>query len=236
LPPPEAATTEVDLGRRRWIGAAAAGLVAAPLLRASDAVEPRPNPKRIRPPGALDEEEFLSRCLKCGACMKVCPTGGLQPSLGESGFEGLWTPVLVPRIGACELACNLCGQVCPTGAIRRFTLAEKQGSPPEVEPIKIGSAGFDKGRCLPWAYDTECIVCEEVCPTAQKAIYFKLETVTVRDGSAKVLKRPYVDLARCVGCGTCEARCPVFDQAAVRVNSVGETRSLKNRIMLGGRV
>ena len=70
----------------------------------------------------------------------------------------------------------------------------------------------------------------------QKAIYFKLETVTLRDGSQKVLKRPYVDLGLCVGCGTCEARCPVFDQAGVRVSSVGETRSAQNRIMLGGRV
>jgi formate hydrogenlyase subunit 6/NADH:ubiquinone oxidoreductase subunit I len=144
--------------------------------------------------------------------------------------------VLVPRIGSCELACNLCSQVCPTGAIHPFTLADKVGNPPEIEPIKIGSAAFDKARCLPWAYDTECIVCEEVCPTAQKAIYFKLETVTLRDGSPKVLKRPFVDLGRCVGCGTCEARCPVFDSAGVRINSVGETRSAKNRIMLGGRV
>lgn len=236
LPGPEAATSEIDLGRRRWIGALAAGVAAAPLLRASASVEPRPDPRRIRPPGAADEDEFLSRCLKCGACMKACPTGGLQPALTEAGLEGLWTPVLVPRIGSCELDCNLCSRVCPTGAIRAITLAERHGNPPEVEPIKIGSAAFDKGRCLPWAYDTECIVCEEVCPTAQKAIYFKRETVTLRDGSRKVLQRPYVDLVRCVGCGTCEARCPVFDHAGVRVTSVGETRSPKNRIMLGGRI
>jgi polyferredoxin len=237
LPPLQASTGEVDLGRRRWLTAAASGLLAVPLLRASDGVEPRPDPKRIRPPGALEETAFLERCVKCGACMKVCPTGGLQPALAESGLEGLWTPILVPRLGYCEHSCTLCTEVCPTGAIRKLSLPEKLGNPPTVEPVRIGSAAFDKGRCLPWAYDTECIVCEEVCPTAQKAIYFKLETVTRRDGSQKTLKRPFVDLEKCVGCGTCEARCPVYDQAAVRVSSVGESRSPKNRIiMTGGRV
>ncbi|MFH0899972.1 MAG: 4Fe-4S dicluster domain-containing protein, partial [Pseudomonadota bacterium] len=175
-------------------------------------------------------------CVKCGACMKVCPTGGLQPALHEAGVEGLWSPILVPRIGCCEHSCTLCSRVCPTGAIRHLTLAEKVGSPPVPEPVRIGSAAFDRGRCLPWANDTDCIVCEEVCPTTPKAIYFKLETVTLRDGSTRTLKRPYVDLERCTGCGTCEARCPVFDRAAIRVSSVGESRSAKNRVILGDRI
>jgi ferredoxin len=206
-------------------------------MRTSSAFEPRPSPAAIRPPGALAEAEFLERCVKCGACIKVCPTGGLQPALDEAGFEGLWSPVLVPRIGNCEQECVLCGQVCPTGAIRQLTLAEKIGQPPEVEPVRIGSAYFDKGRCLPWAYDRPCIVCEEVCPTSPKAIYFKLETVTLRDGSQRTLERPYVDLDLCTGCGTCEARCPVFDRAGVRVSSVGESRSPVNRLIVtGGRL
>jgi len=237
LPPREASDESFDLARRRWIGAAVSGVVAVPLLRASDGVEPRPDPRRIRPPGALDEPGFLGRCLKCGACMKVCPTGGLQPAFTEAGLEGLWTPILVPRLGYCESGCVLCTTVCPSGAIRPLALEEKQGKPPEIEPVRIGSARFDKGRCLPWAYDTECIVCEEVCPTAKKAIYFKEQAVTARDGSPKTLKQPYVDLTLCTGCGTCEARCPVFDGPAVHVTSVGETRSAKNRIILtGGRV
>jgi len=76
-----------------------------------------------------------------------------------------------------------------------------------------------------------------VCPTSPKAIYFKLETVKARDGSERTLKRPYVDLSLCTGCGICETRCPVFDRAAIRCSSVGETRSPKNRIIMsGGRV
>ena len=231
-PDPNAAP--VDVGRRRWVTAAVGGAAAVPLMRTSAAFEPRPSPKLIRPPGALAEAEFLERCVKCGACIKVCPTGGLQPALDEAGFEGLWSPVLVPRIGNCEQECVLCSQVCPTGAIRKIDITEKIGAPPEIEPVRIGSARFDKGRCLPWAYDRQCIVCEEVCPTSPKAIYFKLVTVILRDGSEETLKRPYIDLDLCTGCGTCESRCPVFDSAGVRVTSVGESRSTKNRLIISG--
>lgn len=238
LPAADTHTTAVGLSRRRWVGAAVSGVVAVPLLRASDGVGPRPSPQRIRPPGAVAEEEFLARCIKCSACMKVCPTGGLQPAMLESGLEGLWTPVLVPRIGHCEQSCVLCSQVCPTAALVPLKVEHRYGLPPATELVRIGSASIDRGRCLPWANDTECIVCEEVCPTSPKAIYFKEERVTPRDGPERVLKRPYVDLDKCIGCGVCEARCPVFDRAAIRTSSVGESRSATNRITLasGGKV
>jgi len=236
LPSGEGTSQTTDLSRRRWIAAAAAGVALVPLTRASAEAEPRPDPRRIRPPGARDEPAFLALCLKCGACMKACPTGGLQPAATEAGLEGLWTPVLVPRIGYCEQACVLCGRVCPTGAIRELAPAEKVGRPPDVEPVRIGLAAIDRGRCLPWASDTECVVCEEVCPTAPKAVYFKLETTTLRDGSTRVLRRPFVDPKLCTGCGVCETRCPVFDRAAVRVTSTGESRSTVNRVILGGRI
>jgi len=232
LPSPDLTTDRIDLGRRRWITAAVAGAASVPLLRASDGVEPRPHPLRVRPPGALDEQEFLARCIKCGACMKVCPTVALQPALHEAGLEGLWSPILMARLGYCEQACTLCGQVCPTGAIRQLSVAEKIGQPPHLQPVRIGTAFIDRGRCLPYAMDTQCIVCEEVCPTAPKSIYFKQVEVAGRDGALRLLKQPYVDPTLCWGCGVCETRCPVFDQAAIRVTSVGESRDPHNRVML----
>jgi ferredoxin len=42
-----------------------------------------------------------------------------------------------------------------------------------------------------------------------------------------------VEASRCVGCGICEHRCPVGEQAAIRVSSVGETRDPLNRMLLG---
>lgn len=235
LPTPDSSVHKpLDIGRRRMVETAAAAALLFPMMRASRAAHSDPDPHTIRPPGSLAEADFLARCVKCAACMRVCPTNVLQPALLESGLEGLWTPILVNRLGWCEQSCVLCGQACPTGAIRRLTVAEKVGRPPFDKPMKLGTAFFDQGRCLPWAMQTECVVCEEVCPTSPKAIWTRDEEVMRRDGKVKRLKRPFVEPALCIGCGSCENHCPVADHAAIRVTSVGETRSKKNRMLLGG--
>jgi len=79
---------------------------------------------------------------------------------------------------------------------------------------------------------TECIVCEEWCPTSPKAIYLQTAEVVDAAGYAKELKQPYLDPARCVGCGACEYACPVQDRPAVYVTAVGESRSRTNQILL----
>ena len=80
---------------------------------------------------------------------------------------------------------------------------------------------------------TPCIVCEEVCPTDPKAIWFDEVDEPVRGSAASVhLKRPRIEPSRCVGCGICENKCPVGEEAAVRVTSVGETRDPLNRMLL----
>src|SRR5208337_3304984 len=65
----------------------------------------------------------------------------------------------------------LCGQVCPTGAIQRISIEEKTGTGPFAKegPIKLGTAFFDRGRCLPWAMETPCGVCEHECPVTDEA-------------------------------------------------------------------
>jgi polyferredoxin len=225
----------VDLDRRRLVETAVATVVLYPLLRSSVSAASTPHPQVIRPPGSIAEEDFLKRCIKCATCMNVCPTNGLQPALLEGGFEALWTPILDNRIGYCAHHCVLCGQVCPTGAIRPISEAEKLGTEPFSEPVKLGTAFFDRGRCLPWAMNTSCIVCEEVCPTSPKAIWFETVEVRDRDGSRHTLKRPQVDPKLCIGCGICENKCPVTDRAAIRVTSVGERRSPGNRMILNRR-
>jgi polyferredoxin len=216
----------LDLGRRRVIVSALTGIVSVPLLRQTPfSKSGYHNPELIRPPGSLEEKEFLKRCVKCGECMKVCITNGLQPTLLEAGFEGIWSPLLIPRIGYCEYRCTLCGQVCPTGAIKKLTL-------PEKSKVKIGLAMIDKGRCLPYAHAIPCIVCEEVCPTPKKAIWLEKAIVRKRDGKEITVQQPRIDLDLCIGCGICETKCPVIDRPAIYVTSIGESRSKKNQLLL----
>ncbi|MBF0263202.1 MAG: 4Fe-4S binding protein [Magnetococcales bacterium] len=222
----------LDLNRRRVVEIALASVVAVPMTKGSLSARSAPLPEVIRPPGSLTEAQFLARCIKCGLCMRVCPTNVLQPALLEAGFEGLWTPILMNAVGYCEHHCVLCGQVCPTAAIRPLTVAEKVGAPPFTQPVRLGTAFFDRGRCLPWAMDIPCIVCEETCPTSPKAIWYESVTVTGRDGRQVALKRPFVQPELCIGCGVCENKCPVTDLAAIRVSSVGESRSRENRMLL----
>jgi polyferredoxin len=229
--PPEAGAIAVPVVRdRRLLLAACAGAVATPFVRLSGGATCNLSPLAIRPPGAVEELEFLKRCVKCGQCMRVCPSNVIQPALIEAGLEGVWTPVLNMRYGACEQNCALCGQVCPTGAIERLTVAQRNGEAPypgRDGPVKVsvGTAFFDRGRCLPWAMDAPCVVCEEVCPVSPKAIFAQEVVVTKRDGSKLTLKQPRVDPALCTGCGACEHACPVKDLPAIRVTAAGETRS-----------
>lgn len=160
------------------------------------------DPPVIRPPAALQEADFIDRCVRCGNCMKVCPTNALHPATLEAGIEGVWTPRVVPEIGYCEYHCTLCGRTCPTGAIPAITETQKH-------VVKIGTAEVDRSICLPWARGEECLVCEEHCPVPEKAI--KL------DSYAGAPARPYVDGYLCVGCGICQNKCPVRPARAIRV-------------------
>ncbi len=159
----------------------------------------------IRPPAALEENEFINRCIRCGNCMKVCPTNGLQPVSFQSGIEGVWTPQLIPEIGYCEYNCTLCGRTCPTGAIRSVSMEAKHDT-------RLGLAAVDRSICIAWAENKQCVVCEEHCPVADKAIKLKKDIVDGRE----VLK-PLVDGDLCVGCGTCQNKCPVRPVRAIRV-------------------
>ena len=163
-----------DLTRRGLVTTLVSGAVTIPVLGISAVTGTNWNPNLVRPPGSLNEEEFLSRCIKCGQCMRICPTNVLHPAGLESGLEGLWTPKLNFRIGTsgCQHTCIACGNLCPTAAIRPITLDERMGRNQYAAAgaIKIGTAFIDRGRCLPWAMGRPCIVCQENCPVSPKAI------------------------------------------------------------------
>ena len=236
---PETEVAWPALSRRRLLLTGVLGVLAYPLMRMSAAVNPTAfDKKAIRPPGSVEESEFLERCIKCDQCLNVCPTNVLQPAtLSQAGLEGLWTPVMDMRIGFCQLNCTLCSEVCPTGAIQKISTAKKLGVGPHAAdgPISVGTAFFNRGRCLPWAMETPCVVCEEVCPVSPKAIGTYDEQTKRWDGTMVILNKPYMRPELCIGCGICEHECPVADDRAVYVTAVGETRSKDRSLLLRSR-
>ena len=180
------------ISRRGALVAVTAGALAAPLWQVGALAGTGRNASLIRPPGSLDEERFLTRCIRCGQCMRACPSNIIQPSLFESGVQGLWTPALNFRTGrsGCQVNCVACGQVCPTSAIRPLSLEEKHGLGEFAAqgPVHLGTAFVDRTRCLPWVMDRPCIVCQELCPVSPKAIHTRTVFETVRNGRIAVAR------------------------------------------------
>lgn len=182
-------------------GAVVAGLGAS--LAAGGACTSAEAP--IRPPGSVPEDKFLQLCVRCGQCIKVCPNNVLQPAGLEYGFNGLWTPEVVPDWSGCEPSCNNCGQVCPTGAVRALDIEEKRVA-------RIGLAEVDRITCLPHAGREACQLCVDEC---RMAGYNAIEFVRVGgrvDEMGEPLEdsgylAPVVRQDRCVGCGLCQMRC-----------------------------
>ncbi len=227
MPRQESGVKDAEVPFRRAVFAGLTAMFFIPFSRLSGNTSNKTFDRAvIRPPASVDEKEFLKRCIKCDQCIRVCPTNVLQPALLQSGLEGLWTPIMDMRLGYCELNCTLCGHVCPTGAIQQISIEEKLGLGDfkEQGPVKVGTAFYDRGRCLPWAMETPCVVCEEVCPVSPKAIETYDEVITRLDGVKVTLNKPFIIPERCIGCGICEKECPVLDERAVYVTAVGETR------------
>jgi len=198
---------DISIGRRAAMASilagAAYGVVGTLRSESGPGVD-----KVVRPPGAIPEREFLATCTRCGACVGACLTGGLQHSLLEAGFEGIWTPVLVGRSGGCEFECNLCGKVCNSRAIRYLPLEEKKEA-------KMGTAAINTHLCLAWQEERLCYICDEICPSG--AVDFKA-------GEGEAIEKPRVLAAKCTGCGLCEWKCPTAP-AAIYVTPKGADRS-----------
>ncbi len=207
-----------DFARRKFLGSAAGGLAAIGLLSIGFPHKTDKG-KHIRPPGAIPENEFMDRCIRCLECVRICESNGgcLQPGGFDKSLLDFWTPLAEMRHGYCEYNCNLCGKVCPTDAILPLSLEVKQKTP-------MGLAYFDKNICIPYARNEDCIVCEEHCPTPEKAIKFDVREAQLPDGSRKMVKYPYVDRNLCIGCGICEFKCPLPNAAGVFVIRENEKR------------
>jgi len=182
------------------LGAAAAGLgavaggwvVRRPASAAAEPIGP------LRPPGAVGPERFGGLCVRCGNCVRVCPTGVLHADLGEGGIASFLAPLLRIDGAYCSEACNACTQVCPSGAIRRLPLSEKQR-------VTIGMAQVDVEHCL-LGWNEECSICVNRCP---------YEAITLAFDEVEYLTLPQVDSEKCTGCGACQVACPTSPKSII---------------------
>jgi len=72
----------------------------------------------LRPPGAIEEEDFLFACIKCGLCVQICPIGAVKlADITDDLSYG--TPYLNLREQACDFSCDSlqCAETCPTAAL-----------------------------------------------------------------------------------------------------------------------
>lgn len=139
---------------------------------------------RLRPPGAVPEEIFPAKCIRCGRCVEVCPYRSIIMLDIRAGVHA-GTPLIEAEKIPCYL-CMKCVDVCPTGSLTRVS----------HEDTRMGLAIIDKFSCAAWKETALCRTCYDKCPFPEKAI--KLDQL-----------KPVVITEQCTGCGLCTNGCPV---------------------------
>jgi ferredoxin-type protein NapG len=146
--PPPASIAKRQTARRRVLrtilltggvlGAAMSGFL--PLVYAQK--------KRLRPPGALDEKDFLGSCIKCGQCVQVCPVEAIKLADLVDGM-GVGVPYIDARAQACDFSCDAvqCILACPTGSLTYHK--------PAFLPVRSGAALAAKPILLAKEKDAE---------------------------------------------------------------------------------
>jgi ferredoxin-type protein NapF len=157
-------------------------------------------PRPLRPPGAVDEPDFLGLCIRCGNCSRVCPAGIIQADLMDHGLAGLLAPVIRIDDDYCRADCVACTEACPSGALVRLTLDSKLQA-------RIGFPHVDMNVCL-LGDGRECAACRNECP--YEAIHYEFCEV-------EYTSVPKINLDRCNGCGACQMACPTTPDKAIVV-------------------
>lgn len=166
----------------------------------------------LRPPAALDEDDFLSTCIKCGLCVEACPFDTLK--LAKPGDNlPLGTPYFVPRNIPCYMCVDIpCVPICPTDALDEKKVKNKDGAF-EIRQMQMGVAIVDVKSCIAF-WGIQCDACYRACPLLGEAIEIVYEK-NERTGKHAFLK-PVVNTDICTGCGLCEKAC-VTEKPAIFV-------------------
>ncbi len=157
-------------------------------------------PQILRPPGALTENKFLSKCIRCNRCQEACQTGAIRLGTPGDGAQ-IGTPFILAHDTACDL-CLKCTTACPTEALIPID---------KPEEVKMGIAIVDERTCVSHNGTGVCGACYTACP-------FKKRAITQGAHNA-----PTIHPSLCVGCGLCEEACIVKGIKAIRIFSGRQT-------------
>lgn len=170
----------------------------------------------FRPPGALEENDFLSQCIRCDKCMQACPYDSLKTGTLSDGLN-LGTPYFNFREKPCYLCEDIpCITACPTNALNHDLK--------DIYKARMGIASItDRENCLS-LNGLRCEICYRVCPLIDKAI-------TIEKQEHKITKKhtvfePVIHTKYCTGCGICEHSCPL-DEPAITI--IPKSRADKSR-------
>lgn len=186
---------------RRTVLGAGIGVACASAVKLTHGGGPKP----LRPPGAIDEPDFLGVCVRCGNCIRICPSKIIEPAFAQYGLAGLLTPVVHFDKNYCLPECAKCMHVCPSGALARLSTDGKILNP-------IGLPKVDMNVCL-LGESRECSECRRWCPHG--AIRYEWSEV-------EYTLVPRIDPERCSGCGACEKVCPTKPRKAIVVAPLGD--------------
>ncbi len=167
---------------------------------AQDSGEETPQKRRtdwLRPPGALEEAQFLETCTGCGDCLDACPHESirvLEEAPASEAVARKETPVIYPDEQPCYLCEDFpCIAACEPEALRPV------GS---RKAVNMGIAVVSQRICTA---GQGCHACVSQCPTRALAMDFASLAIRVEE-------------ALCVGCGICEHICKtVNDHVAIKV-------------------
>ena len=141
----------------------------------------------LRPPGALDEEDFLKTCIKCGMCVEACPFDTLK--LAKPGDnKPLGTPFFEPRETPCYMCTDIpCVPVCPTDALNLDKVSTKGKL--DINKAQMGVAVVDTKNCIAY-WGIQCDACYRACPLLDVAIKLEYQK-NERTGKTRLFKTYY---------------------------------------------
>ena len=206
----------------------------------------------LRPPGAIDENEFIYACIKCGLCVQICPIEAVKLA-GISDGLSYGTPYIDPRKQACDFSCDAmqCIETCPTSALNfipfkqagedAFVSYEKENPNPgaDYNPIAIQSRAMKANTKMGLAViDTK--TCFAVEGKAFKGApreegftgIYRSPNPKLNERRAALVNDHLFDTAIC---NLCVTECPIGETAIILEENLGNdgTTHFKPKILDG---